>query len=543
MSLRFFIAQINLTVGDFAGNTEKIISSWQQADLQGADIIVFPELTVCGYDPKDLVLRKSFRSASAASIDKLRTYSLQRKSAAIIGALREDTEAVCNSAFVLHNGDILHIYDKLALPNYSVFDEKRLFTAGDAITSFSFCGQTVVVMICEDIWIDANFNKAALLAPDYISVLNASPFNIGKTAERCAVLKRGSKICNAPIIYTNLIGTQDSVIFDGGSMVFSAAGELVFQAPFFTESNDIIDFATLSPVNIPKNINIEEQIYQALMLSLRDYTAKNNLSKIVLGLSGGIDSAITAAIAIDALGRENVRLVTLPSRYNSSETFEDCKSLLHILGKNADEISIEPIFSTILDALVPHFSDKPADLTEENIQSRIRGLILMALSNKFGEMLLSTGNKSELAVGYATLYGDMNGGYNLLKDLYKTQIYALAKWRNNNFPQTGLGSNGVVIPDSILTKAPSAELSHGQKDSDSLPDYPILDDILYRYIDQGETKTEILSAGHKIEDVDKVLKLIKIGEFKRNQATLGPKISGKSFDLDWRYPITNKFGE
>jgi len=593
------LAQINLTLGDFEGNHQKILDYCTNADKDGADIVVFPELAISGYNPEDLVSRPAFVATSKRWLDKLVSASNKFNTAIVVGSvflnpvltddeIRRAIEAEhpdraepslmdrlkaldscldsdevevsvdsiagraehkpCNASFFIHKGHILHQHDKIALPNYGIFDEKRTFAAGKVFGSIRFKDYIIGMLVCEDIWVDQIYTVEPC---DLIIVLNSSQFVVDKYKDRLELLRRQAHAYQADIIYLNAVGGQDAIVYDGGSMVVTDTGQLLHQSVFFEESMDIVPLyektesvppttppndeanpltdQNTSPTEEQKDPEYDnmEHIYQALTLALRDYLRKNDITDVVLGLSGGIDSALTAVIAIDALGKDKVHLVTLPSRYSSTETHKDSKELLTMLGTEAMEISIEPMFEASLKSL------QTSKHTEENLQARIRGLLLMALSNEHGYMLLSTGNKSELAVGYATLYGDMNGGYNLLKDLYKTDVYNLAKWRN---------ARGLVIPESIMTKAPTAELSPSQKDSDTLPEYEVLDRILMSYIEEGKSRDEIVRhCKVSANMVDTILKLVKMAEFKRNQATLGPKIRNMSFDLDWRMPVTNRF--
>jgi NAD+ synthetase len=527
--LHIALAQINPCLGDFDGNYQKILKYCIQAEKAGADIVVFPELATSGYDPKDLVRRAVFVQRSMNLLKQLLDISKEWNIAIIIGSMfalnqKSDYCRPYNSSFFIHKGQILHQHDKIALPNYGVFDEKRTFTKGRTFESIEFKGYRVGLLVCEDIW-RAQISTNDLC--DIIVVINASPFSIDKHQERLKMLKHQAISYQSSIVYLNMVGCQDSLVYDGGSIVVTQNGNLMHQSEFFKESMDIVPMHSSVLVPSPQDINNLEHVYHALSLALRDYLYKNNMTDVVLGLSGGIDSALTAVIAIDALGKDKVHLITLPSRYSSAETYQDTKELLTNLGVDATNISIEPIFDASLQTL------QGSGKTEENLQSRIRGLILMALSNEHGYMLLSTGNKSELAVGYATLYGDMNGGYNLLKDLYKTDVYNLARWRNEQNP---------IIPESIIRKDPTAELRPNQKDSDTLPNYDVLDRILIAYIEGGISPENIIR--HLNIDpiiVDQVMQLVRIAEFKRHQSTLGPKIRNMSFDLDWRMPITNKF--
>lgn len=514
------IAQLNPTLGDFDANKDKILQFWQESAENMADIVIFPELAISGYNPQDLIMRSSFLLESERILYDILEESKNTSTAIVIGGLVKDNGAIFNSAFFIHKGQILHRHDKLFLPNYGVFDEKRLFTKGDVVECVEFKGKKIVLLICEDIWCENHIVSGV----DYIIAINASPYEVDKPVKRIKLLQEKAQKYAAQIFYVNMVGSQDSVIYDGGSLIVSKEAEVLHQSAFFRES---LDFSN-APIAL-KTYDHNWFIYNALLLSIKDYTRKNNVTDVVIGLSGGIDSTLVTMLAIDALGKDRVHIVTLPSRYSSARTYEDSALFLSNLQKDNAEISIEPLFEASVNSI-----NASKDITKQNLQSRIRGLLLMALSNENGYMLLSTGNKSELAIGYATLYGDMNGGFNPLKDLYKRDVYNLAKWRNKE-----AGFN--IIPESIINKAPTAELKDDQKDSDDLPEYEILDEILYQYIECSKSRMEIINMGFDVEIVDKILKLVRLSEFKRNQATLGPKIRNMSFDLDWRYPVTNKF--
>lgn len=515
------LAQINPTLGDFQGNKQKILEYWINAADKLADIVVFPELAISGYNPCDLILRKSFVEESQNILMELVEESKNISTSIIIGSVISENDKIFNSAFMIHNGKILHRHDKISLPNYGVFDEKRLFSRGHCTSFIEFKGKKILLLICEDIW----QNNHILSGMDYIIVLNASPYEVDKHKARISLLQEKSVKYSSDILYVNMVGCQDSVIYDGGSIMMSKFGDIIHQSPFFEES--LTFTGQMNPIN--KAIDKREFIYNALLLSIKDYTRKNNITDVLIGLSGGIDSTFVTMLAIDALGKDRVHIVTLPSRYSSQKTYEDSNLFLTNITKEHKEISIEPLFKEAMNSL--HCNK---DITEQNLQSRIRGMILMAISNENNYMLLSTSNKSELAIGYSTLYGDMNGGFNPLKDLYKRDIYALSRWRNEK-------EGYDIIPESIIAKAPSAELKHNQQDNHDLPEYEALDEILYQYIECGKSRSDIINNGFSIEIVDKILKLIRIAQFKRNQATLGPKIRNMSFDLDWRYPVTNKF--
>lgn len=514
------IAQINPTIGDFDANKAKILQFLQRASEGRANIVVFPELAISGYTPQDLVLRGSFCAESERVLYEIVKESKNFSTAIVIGGIINEKGQIFNSAFFIFNGKILHRHDKLFLPNYSVFDEKRLFSKGELVEYVEFLGKKIVLLICEDIWCENHIVSDI----DYIIVINASPYEEKKAIRRINLLKQKAQKYSTEIIYVNMIGAQDSVIYDGGSLIVSKEGQVVHQSIFFQE---VLDFSD-SQAELKTYDNMWF-IYNAILLAIKDYARKNSVTDVVIGLSGGIDSTVVTMLAIDALGKDRVHLVTLPSKYSSTSTYKDTESFLHNIGKANQEISIEAFCEAIIDS-----TGFAKDITLQNLQSRIRGLVLMAISNEHDYMLLSTGNKSELAIGYATLYGDMNGGFNPLKDLYKRDVYNLAKWRNKI-------AGFSIIPESIINKAPTAELKADQKDSDDLPEYEILDEILYQYIECGKSRFEIINSGFDAEIVDKILKRVRMSQFKRNQATLGPKIRNMSFDLDWRYPVTNKF--
>lgn len=539
-SFKICLAQINPVVGDLRYNLDKIIYNWREAAKNNAKIVIFPELAITGYNPQDLLLRKDFIQKANDALESIVKYSSKLNTACIVGGLDIEDNNLFNTAYFIHDGKILFKHRKLSLPNYGVFDEKRFFTEGNILNSFKWNNKNILLLICRDIWL---FNDIEYLKNiDIIIIINGSPFTKSKYQARLDLLKNLLKKYPVTIIYLNMVGGQDSIVYDGGSFILNKDGSIHTELPFFQESCYIADLNSHALVDQPKYCQ-EELIYNALVLSLQDYYRKNNFKKIIIGLSGGIDSAISSVIAIDALGPENVLLVTLPSRYTSDNSKEDCKEFLQLINKTAINIDIDELFGLSLASL--DMDDNSIDNVSQNLQARMRGVLLMALANKHNGLLLTTGNKSELAIGYATLYGDMNGGFNLLKDLYKTEVYKIANWRN------GLRNNlrnrrGKAIPDSILTKAPSAELYPGQKDIDQLPSYDILDKILYDYIEEKKSVTDICNSKYngKIinkDEIIRILNLVNKSQFKRNQSALGPKISDMSFDLDWRYPITNKF--
>lgn len=544
--MKIALCQINPTVGDLEKNFELIRKNYQKALDQSCDLAVFSECVLTGYPPKDLLLKKYFLDEIANFAQKIVDFTASKNCAILFGLPIFIDGELKNGAILAKNGEILQKIAKKNLPNYGVFDEKRYFNAAKNLSFIEFCGKKIAILICEDLWVMENVNEARAQNPDFIISINASPFEIGKNAKRQEVARKFGK----KIIYLNQIGGVDHLIFDGNSFVLDENGEKILQMKKFEEDFAIFDencgdFAILSP----ENDEIGE-IYHAIVLGIRDYFKKTGFQKAILGLSGGIDSALVAVLAVDALGSENVELFALPSKFNSKESFDDAYNLAKNLGIELKTIEIEEIFAKFNEKLSPVFAGKSADLTEENLQSRIRGVLLMALSNKFGSLLLSTGNKSELAVGYATIYGDMNGAFNPLKDVYKTQVFALARWRNlgrnlgrnSDFLPCFCDENVDLIPNSIITKEPSAELRHNQKDRDSLPEYEILDAILFLMIEDDKSVEEIVKLTNFDENlVKKVAKLFYQSEYKRKQAVLGPKISTKSFDEDRRYLISNKF--
>lgn len=531
------LAQINVTVGDIAGNAQKILAAYRQMVTQGAELVVFPELALIGYPPEDLVLMPSFRKEAMAAIQSLARHT-EGSAAMLVGSVWDnalvtsgaDTH-IYNAAILLDAGRIQHIQPKTHLPNYGIFDEKRLFDVA-APEPMQWRGHKLGVVICEDIWSEDVPSKLKQDGADYLIVMNASPFEAGKMEERRKVTAAAVRAAGLPLVYVNLVGGQDDIVFDGGSFALSADGSLAAQLPEFKEATSLLGKATLATLS-----GEHERLWNAMTLGLADYVNKNGFKGVLLGLSGGVDSAFTAALAVDALGKDRVRGVLLPSPYSSRESSEDALETAALLGIATDTIPITPAMHTMEEVMNPVF--KSAGWMEElvvggNIQARIRGQILMALSNRTGFMLLSTGNKSEIAVGYTTLYGDSCGGYNAIKDLYKTRLYALARWRN---------AKGRVIPERSITKAPSAELRPGQKDQDQLPPYEILDAILELHIEGRLSAEEIVARGHDKATVEKVIALVRRSEYKRRQSCPGVKLSRMLFGRDRRYPMTNGFGD
>ena len=529
--LTIAIAQIDMMVGDVAQNARKIEDYCARArDELTADLIVFPELSLSGYPPEDLLLRESFIQWCESAL-----YSLLPRVKGIdvvMGLPWRDAEGLRNAAVVLRDGEIIARYYKQILPNYAVFDEKRYFVHGHETCIFTCKGVKVGVTICEDIWQPEPVAQAAEASAELIVNINASPFRRGKYEERIQTLRDRVAETGLPIIYVNTVGGQDELVFDGQSLVMDAWSKACFQAPAFTEHFARFDWPDgVAPVQLDKPDELE-QTYQALVLGVRDYVGKNGFPGTLLGLSGGIDSALTLAIAVDALGAKNVNAVMMPSRYTATMSLEDAEAEAQLLGVEYQSISIESVFKTFLDLLKPVFKNLPADSTEENIQARCRGIILMAMSNKTGRMLLTTGNKSEMAVGYATLYGDMAGGFAPLKDVSKLLVFELARYRNR-FEK--------VIPERVITRPPSAELSADQKDSDSLPPYEILDPILERFIEFDQSVPDIIQAGFEAATVKRVANMVLRNEYKRRQAPPGVRITQRGFGKDRRYPITSGY--
>jgi NAD+ synthase (glutamine-hydrolysing) len=547
MSLRVAGAQLNLTVGDLAGNEERIANAMEWAENQGAEVLLLPELAVTGYPPEDLVIRHSFVDDNIAVVRRLARRSgemttlvgfVDHASPGERAAADAVDRRVANAVAVVARGEIQGVYHKVLLPNYGVFDEDRYFSAGlDSDKVFEVAGHTVGVSICEDIWIpDGPPRAQAEAGAGIILNVNASPFHRGKARDREEMLAARARASGVPVVYLNLVGGQDELVFDGASVVVDAAGTILHRSPQFMEDLFVLDVpvgeapgvvASVAPLMDPT-----EEIYLALVTGLGDYCRKNGFSDVVIGLSGGIDSALTAAIAADALGGERVWGISMPSRYSSEGSVTDSKDLAANFGLRFDVIPMDEIFASYLSALEPVFEGTEMGVAEENIQSRIRGALLMAISNKHGPMVVATGNKSEMAAGYATLYGDMAGGYAVLKDVFKTVVFDLARWRNRN---------GEMIPQNTIDKPPSAELRPDQKDSDSLPEYELLDAILERYIEDDMGPGEIIAEGFDPEIVRWTARLVDRNEYKRRQAAPGVKITTKAFGRDRRLPITSHY--
>ena len=545
--LRIALAQLNPTVGDVKGNLEKAIAARREAEIAGADLIVFPELFIAGYPPEDLVLRPAFERRTREAVVQLAEQTADGGPAVLIGAPWKEEDKLYNAILYLDQGEVQTHRYKVHLPNYGVFDEPRVFDEGPLPGPINIRGVRVGVPICEDIWYPDVVECLEETGAELLLVPNGSPYDFDKFDARMQLAIRRIQESGLPLAYLNQIGGQDELVFDGGSFVLNADLSLAVQMRAWEEEILVTEWtreahgwtcAKGECAEVPEG---NEAIYLAIVRGLRDYVKKNRFPGVVLGLSGGIDSALVAALAVDALGAENVHCVMLPYRYTSSESLEDAEACAKALGVRYDIVPIEEPVVGFTNALEEMFANTQADTTEENIQSRSRGLILMAISNKFGSMLLTTGNKSEVSAGYATLYGDMNGGFNPIKDLYKSRVFKLAAWRNAHEPKGVLGPVGEVIPERIITKPPSAELRPDQKDEDSLPAYEVLDDILECLVEKEMSVNDIVARGHDRSLVHRVENLLFVSEYKRRQAAPGVKLSSRNFGRDRRYPITNGF--
>jgi NAD+ synthase len=545
--LAIAVAQLNPIVGDIAGNAAKVRKARDEAAAQGADIVVFPELFIAGYPPEDLVLKPAFQAACRAAVEALARETAQGGPALAVGTPWRDGDKLYNAAALLEGGRIVALRYKADLPNYGVFDEKRVFAAGPMPGPVSFRGVRIGLPVCEDIWGPEPAECIAETGGEILLVLNGSPYRRGVDDERLNVAVPRVKDTGLPLIYANQVGGQDELVFDGASFGLHADCSLAFQLPAFVECVVTTrwrrDGGTWICEGGPSAPAAEgdRADYAACVMGLRDYVGKNGFKGVVLGLSGGIDSALCAAIAVDALGAERVRCVMLPYKYTAQESLDDAAACARALGVQYDVLPIATAVEGLEAALAPLTAKLPRDVTEENIQARARGVILMGLSNKFNLMVVTTGNKSEMSVGYATLYGDMNGGFNPVKDLYKTEVFRLARLRNAWKPAGALGPAGRVIPENIITRPPTAELRENQKDEDSLPPYAVLDDILRRLIEREEPIAAIVAAGFDRDLVKRVEHLLHIAEYKRRQAAPGVKVTLKNFGRDRRYPITNRF--
>ncbi len=536
-SLKIALAQVNLLVGDVRGNAQHTIERARQARALGADLVLFPELTLSGYPPEDLLFHRGFRRQVEAGLAQVR--AAVGDVAVMLGFPEYTHDAIYNSAALIAAGELAAIYRKAVLPNYKVFDEKRYFRGGGQAAVSEYRGFKVGLLVCEDIWEPQAAQLARADGAQLLAVINASPYEIHKQREREQVARARSRDVGLPLAYVNLVGGQDELVFDGNSFVMDAQGEVVLRAPPFAEGLWLAEFVREAdgrvrplPAAVAAELSDEASVYGALVLGVRDYVGKHGFPGVVMGLSGGVDSALTLAIAVDALGHDHVHAVMMPSRYTSAMSLADAQEQARSLGVKYSVLSIENMFDATLATLREEFVGRPADATEENIQSRCRMLLLMGLSNKTGRMLLTTGNKSEMAVGYATLYGDMAGGFAPIKDCSKLLVYRLARYRN---------SLGRVIPQRVIDRPPSAELRHEQKDSDSLPPYEVLDPILEAFIEEDLSVDEIEARGFDRATTARVLDMVKRNEYKRRQAPPGVRVSRRAFGRDWRYPITSGY--
>jgi len=533
---RLALAQFNPVVGDLAGNAAQILAQARVAVAKGATLLLTPELALCGYPPEDLALREDFYAENARCLMGL-AVDLPPEITVVVGYPEAGEGCHYNSAAVLCAGRVIANYRKQRLPNYAVFDEMRTFAAGTAATVFAWEGLRCGLLICEDGWASGPAEQARVAGAEVLLVLNASPFHLSKQDERYAVARARVAETGLPLVYLNMVGAQDELVMDGASFSLDTQGAVTAQGPVFDPDLIYLDWEAGVSKGYFKGAFVTPaddmaQTYQALVVGVRDYITKNGFKGALLGLSGGVDSALTLCVAVDALGADQVHAVMMPSEYTAGISLEDAEALARNLGVRYSVLPIKPLYEGFMATLADAFSDRQADTTEENIQARVRGMLLMALSNKFGQIVLTTGNKSEMATGYATLYGDMAGGLAVLKDVTKTRVWALSRYRNTRSP---------VIPDRIITRPPTAELRPDQCDQDSLPPYAILDDILERYMEEQQSPGEIVAAGHRRADVERVVRLIDLSEYKRRQAPPGIRITRRGFGRDRRYPITNRY--
>ncbi|MGE3246250.1 MAG: NAD+ synthase [Beijerinckiaceae bacterium] len=546
-SLSLCLAQIDCVVGDIAGNADRIRAARAAARGQGADLVVFSELYIAGYPPEDLVLKPAFQESCRTAVEQLARETADGGPAVLTGVPWVEDGKLYNAVALLSGGRVEAVRFKYDLPNYGVFDEKRVFAQGPLPGPIVFRGVRLGVPICEDIWTEEVVECLAETGAELLIVPNGSPYWRGKHETRMNVSVARVTECELPLVYLNQVGGQDELVFDGGSFALNADRSLAFQMPAFAEDVATFVFEKTNGewrcnggarVLVPEG---DEADYTACMVGLRDYVNKNRFPGVVMGLSGGIDSALCAALAVDALGAERVRCIMLPYRFTSNESLSDAQGCAAALGVHYDALPIAPAVEGLEEVLAPIFKGRDRDITEENLQSRARGVLLMAASNKFGPMLVTTGNKSEMSVGYATIYGDMNGGFNPIKDIYKMQVFRLSALRNRWKPDSALGPDGEVIPKNIITKPPTAELRENQKDQDSLPEYEVLDDILECLVEDEMRVSDIVARGHDLETVKKVERLLYIAEYKRRQSAPGVKVTRRNFGRDRRYPIVNRF--
>lgn len=545
--IKIALAQINPKVGDVAGNVERVLKARAEAAAGGADLVVAPELVISGYPPEDLVLKPAFQQACREGVEAIARATGDGGPAIVVGAPWAEGDKLHNGAFVLGQGKILAKRFKYDLPNYGVFDEKRVFQPGPLPEPIDFNGMKLGLLICEDLWFATTSAHLKAKGAELLVVPNGSPYDHAKPEQRVEIAEARLGEAGLPIIYVNQVGGQDELVFDGDSFVLDRGKAIKARLPSFEEKVALTEWQrgnegwTCLPADVAPPLKPLESIYRAMALGLKDYVGKNGFPGIILGLSGGIDSALSAAVAVDALGADKVRAVMMPSPYTSRDSLEDAAACAELLGIQYDTVSIEPAMKAYEGMLADIFAGRQKDTTEENIQSRIRGVTLMAMSNKLGHMLLTTGNKSEMSVGYATIYGDMCGGYSVLKDIYKMTVFALCRWRNAHKPRGFLGPDGPVMPERVITKPPSAELKPNQTDQDSLPPYDVLDGILTCLVEDEMAVDQVVAKGYDRATVLRVWRMLDLAEYKRRQAPPGVKISRRAFGRDRRYPITNGF--